>query len=232
MGYNERKLEAGTGVPSCKFAYWGMSKAKRAVVATELLESSLASSPMVQFQRWYKDAVDAGIPQANAMTLATATRDGRPSARIVLMKTVEACGFTFFTNYQSRKGRELAENPRVALIFYWETLGRQVRIEGTAAKVSAKESDAYFDSRPLENKLSSVASPQSEQVTRKGLDQRYDELQKQYAGKPVPRPGHWGGYRVRPQRMEFWQRRFARLNDRVAYERQKDGSWRKTRLAP
>jgi len=176
--------------------------------------------------------MDTEIPQANAMTLATATKDGKPSARIVLLKMADERGFTFFTNYQSRKGRELAENPRAALIFYWETLGRQVRVEGVVEKMPAEESDAYFNSRPLENKLSSMASPQSEPATREELDRRYEQLQRQYARGPVPRPEHWGGYRVHPERIEFWQRRFARLNDRVSYERQKDGSWKIMRLAP
>jgi pyridoxamine 5'-phosphate oxidase len=209
-----------------------MTRNKLTPARTELLESSLDPDPIVQFQRWFKDALDAEIPQANAMTLATATQDGKPSARVVLMKTADARGFTFFTNYESRKGRELAENPRAALIFYWEDLGRQVRVEGAVEKVPAEESDAYFDTRPLENKLSSMASPQSERVTREELDRRYEALKSRYATGHVPRPEQWGGYRVSPERMEFWQRRFARLNDRVAYERQKDGSWKIMRLAP
>lgn len=209
-----------------------MTKDPQPRVPGELLEASLDPDPIVQFQQWYQDARDAGISQADAMTLATAARDGTPSARIVLMKIVDDRGFIFFTNYRSRKGRELAENPRAALIFYWEALGRQVRIEGTAEKIPGAESDAYFDSRPLENKLSSLASPQSEPVTREELDRRYDELKRQYGGRPVLRPTHWGGYRVRPDRMEFWQRRFARMNDRVAYQRRRDGSWEMMRLAP
>jgi len=209
-----------------------MTKDPQPRVPGELLEASLDPDPIVQFQQWYQDARDAGISQADAMTLATAARDGTPSARIVLMKIVDDRGFIFFTNYRSRKGRELAENPRAALIFYWEALGRQVRIEGTAEKIPGAESDAYFDSRPLENKLSSLASPQSEPVTREELDRRYDELKRQYGGRPVLRPTHWGGYRVRPDRMEFWQRRFARMNDRVVYQRRRDGSWEMTRLAP
>ncbi len=159
---------------------------------TELIEASLDPDPVIQFQRWFKDAVDANIPQENAMTLATASTDGKPSARIVLLKSVDARGFTFFTNYQSRKGRDLAENPRAALIFYWEALGRQVRIEGVVEKISAEESDAYFNSRPLENKLSSVASPQSQPATREELDRRYDELKLSYANRPVPAPGALG----------------------------------------
>jgi pyridoxamine 5'-phosphate oxidase len=198
----------------------------------ELIEAVLDPDPIVQFQSWFKDAVDAGIPQANAMTLATASKEGKPSARIVLMRSVDVRGFTFFTNYQSRKGRDLAENPHAALIFYWETLSRQVRVEGRVEQLPAEESDAYFNSRPLENKLSSMASPQSQPVTREELDQRYDELKNRYASGPIPRPDHWGGYRVHPERIEFWQRRFARLNDRVAYEKQPDGRWKMVRLAP
>jgi pyridoxamine 5'-phosphate oxidase len=209
-----------------------MNKHQAASIPSELLESTLDPDPIAQFQRWYKEAMDAGIPQANAMTIATATKEGKPSARIVLMKTADARGFTFFTNYRSRKGRELTANPRAALIFYWETLGRQVRVEGSVEKIPAGESDAYFNSRPLENKLSSMASPQSEPVTREELDQRYEELKRLYATGPVPRPEQWGGYRVIPERIEFWQRRFARLNDRVAYERVKDGRWKMMRLAP
>ena len=209
-----------------------MNKHQSTPLPGELIESALDADPIIQFQRWYKDAIDGGIPQADAMTLATATKEGKPSARIVLMKMVDARGFTFYTNYQSRKGRELAENPRAALIFYWEAVGRQVRIEGAVEKIPAAESDAYFNGRPLENKLSSLASPQSEPVTREELDERYEELKRYYAKATVPRPEHWGGYRVYPEGMEFWQRRFARLNDRVAYERRKDGSWKITRLAP
>jgi len=209
-----------------------MDKHTPAPGRSELIEASLDPDPVIQFKRWLKDAVDANIPQENAMTLATASTDGKPSARIVLLKSVDAHGFTFFTNYQSRKGRDLEENPRAALIFYWEALGRQVRIEGLVEKIPAEESDAYFNSRPLENKLSSVASPQSQPTSRDELDRRYDELKLRYANRPIPRPEHWGGYRVRPEQMEFWQRRFARLNDRVAYERRMDGSWKMVRLAP
>jgi pyridoxamine 5'-phosphate oxidase len=209
-----------------------MTKKTQTRLPIELLEASLDPDPIVQFQLWYKDAIDAEIPQANAMTLATADREGRPSARIVLMKNAEVRGFTFFTNYRSRKGRELEDNPCAALVFYWEALGRQVRVEGTVEKLPAAESDAYFASRPLENKLSSVASPQSEPVSREELDLRYEELKQRYVTGTIARPAHWGGYRVKPDRVEFWQRRFARMNDRVVYNRRRDGSWKMTRLAP
>jgi pyridoxamine 5'-phosphate oxidase len=209
-----------------------MTKKTQTRLPIELLEASLDPDPIVQFQLWYKDAIDAEIPQANAMTLATADREGKPSARIVLMKNAEVRGFTFFTNYRSRKGRELEDNPCAALVFYWEALGRQVRVEGTVEKLPAAESDAYFASRPLENKLSSVASPQSEPVSREELDRRYEELKQRYVTWTIARPAHWGGYRVKPDRVEFWQRRFARMNDRVVYNRRRDGSWKMTRLAP
>jgi pyridoxamine 5'-phosphate oxidase len=209
-----------------------MTKKTQTRLPIELLEASLDPDPIVQFQLWYKDAIDAEIPQANAMTLATADREGKPSARIVLMKNAEVRGFTFFTNYRSRKGRELEDNPCAALVFYWEALGRQVRVEGTVEKLPAAESDAYFASRPLENKLSSVASPQSEPVSREELDLRYEELKQRYVTGTIARPAHWGGYRVKPDRVEFWQRRFARMNDRVVYNRRRDGSWKMTRLAP
>jgi pyridoxamine 5'-phosphate oxidase len=209
-----------------------MTKKTQTRLPIELLEASLDPDPIVQFQLWYKDAIDAEIPQANAMTLATADREGKPSARIVLMKNAEVRGFTFFTNYRSRKGRELEDNPCAALVFYWEALGRQVRVEGTVEKLPAAESDAYFASRPLENKLSSVASPQSEPVSREELDLRSEELKQRYVTGTIARPAHWGGYRVKPDRVEFWQRRFARMNDRVVYNRRRDGSWKMTRLAP
>ena len=198
----------------------------------ELAESALEADPLLQFRRWFEDALSSGVPEPEAMTIATATRDGRPSARIVLLKRVDHRGFEFFSNYLSRKGRDLQENPRAALVFHWEPLSRQVRVEGTVARLSPEESDAYFQSRPLENKLSSWASMQSEPTTREELDRKYEEVKHLYRDRPVPRPQHWGGYRVTPERMEFWQRRFARMNDRVLYTRRLDGTWSRERLAP
>jgi pyridoxamine 5'-phosphate oxidase len=198
----------------------------------ELVESILDPDPVRQFHRWFAEATAAGVPQPNAMTLATATPDGRPSARVVLLKNADGEGFKFFTNYTSRKGRELAANPFAALVFHWEELGRQVRVEGPVERLSAQESDTYFASRPPDNRRSSLASAQSEEATREELDARFEALKQQYAEGPVPRPDYWGGYRVRPARMEFWQRRFARLNDRILYRRTPENLWSITRLAP
>ncbi len=200
--------------------------------AVQLLESDLHPDPLVQFKRWLDEAVQASVPLPHAMTLATASRDGLPSARVVLLKNLEKGGFTFVTNYQSRKGGELAENPRAALVFYWAGMGRQVRVEGTVEEVSAAESDALFAARPRENQLSSAASHQSAVTTLAELDLLYEELRRRYEGLPVPRPPRWGGYRVVPERMEFWQHRFARMNDRIEYIRGSGGAWTLRRLAP
>jgi pyridoxamine 5'-phosphate oxidase len=197
-----------------------------------LLESGLPADPILQFQRWFDEAAAAGISQPNAMTLATVSSDGQPSARIVLLKRVDRWGFEFYTNYHSRKGRELDGNPRAALVFHWEPLGRQVRIEGEAAKITPGESDAYFHSRPIEHQIGAWASAQSQPATREELDMRFEELLAHYAGARVPRPPHWGGYRLAPGVIEFWQQRQARLHDRIRYRRQPDGSWRFDRLSP
>ena len=166
------------------------------------------------------------------MTLATATSDGTPDARIVLLKSFDDSGFVFYTNYQSRKARELSESPRACLLFYWASLWRQVRIEGTVEKISEAESDAYFQSRPLGSQLGAWASNQSEVVeTREILEARFDELQKRF-GENVPRPPHWGGYRVKPTAIEFWQGQDNRLHDRLRYELRQDGNWTIERLGP
>jgi pyridoxamine 5'-phosphate oxidase len=198
----------------------------------ELLENHVDPDPIVQFQHWFRDARKAGISHAEAMTLATVSPGGEPSARVVLMKQFDNRGFVFFTNYESRKGEELSSNHVAALLFYWETLGRQVRVEGIVEKISAAESDVYFASRPRENQLSSLASSQSRTADREALDRQFEELSKIYAGRTIPRPAYWGGYRLGPARMEFWQRRFARLNDRILYEKLADGQWTMKRLAP
>ena len=199
----------------------------------ELDEHHVHADPIRQFQEWYDEAIAAGIPQCDAMTLATASADGVPSARIVLLKKADENGFVFYTNYQSRKGRELDSNPRAALVFFWAGHNRSVRIEGTVGRVSASESGAYFATRPRDGQLSSLTSNQSDEVgNRATLDETFDALKKRFEGKPIPRPDYWGGYRLKPARIEFWQARFARLNDRVEYTLQPDGLWKKRRLQP
>ena len=195
--------------------------------------SGMAKNPFDVFARWYARAERSGLEQPNAMTLATADNRGRPSGRIVLLKSFDARGFLFFTNYLSRKGRELASNPSAALVFWWEPLYRQVRIDGRVVKANADESDAYFASRPRGYRLGAWASEQSTVVSgRMTIVQRYFELRKQYRRQPVPRPEHWGGYRVIPDHFEFWHGRANRLHDRFDYTLGEDGQWQMQRLAP
>lgn len=199
----------------------------------ELIEENLASDPMHQFGLWFDAALKSGIRQPNAMTIATVAADGKPSARIVLLKSVDADGFVFYTNYEGRKGREIEADPRVALAFWWDPMERQVRVEGKAERVTAAQSDAYFHSRPRGSQLGALASEQSRVVSaREVLDGRLAELEQRYAGAEVPRPPHWGGYHVRPHTVEFWQGRDNRMHDRLRYRRDPGGSWRIERLAP
>ena len=196
-----------------------------------LAEKDAAADPFEQFDRWFHDARQAELPLPNAMTLATATAAGRPSARAVLLKGVDAGGFVFYTNYESRKGRELAANPYASLVFVWAELERQVRIEGAVEKVSAAESDAYFHSRPLGSRLGAWASPQSMVLpNRLSLVTKVAAIVLRY-GKHPPRPPHWGGYRVLPEAIEFWQGRRNRLHDRLLYTKH-TGGWKIERLAP
>ncbi|MEP6977528.1 MAG: pyridoxamine 5'-phosphate oxidase [Thermoleophilia bacterium] len=180
-----------------------------------------------QFEAWFAEARDAGVPVPEAMAVATATPDGAPSVRMVLLKGVDECGFVFFTNYESRKGRELEANPRAALLFHWEALGRQVRVEGSVERVSDAESDAYFSTRPVGSRLGAIASRQSRPLVDRA------ELERAVEALPddAPRPEWWGGYRVRPERYEFWQHRENRLHDRVLYERE-GSAWKQQRLYP
>src|SRR6185437_15894954 len=198
-----------------------------------LSEADVDADALRQFQTWFAQALTAEVPEPNAMTLATATPDGQPAARIVLLKAFDAAGFTFYTNYESRKGRELTANPRAALLFFWTELQRQVRIEGTVERVSEAESDEYFRSRPLGSRLGAWASHQSEVIGgRELLEARARELAERFAEGEVPRPPFWGGFRVRPLAIEFWQGRPDRLHDRLRYQRVQPVGWRIERLSP
>lgn len=197
-----------------------------------LNESDVDPNPFVQFQRWFDQAVNAELPEPNAMTLATASKDGIPAARIVLLKAVDDRGFTFFTNYNSAKGKELEANPQAALVFLWTELERQVRIVGTVEKITSEESDGYFFSRPHNSRLGAWASNQSEVIpNRDVLEQNLAALKTEYENREVPRPQHWGGFRVIPREIEFWQGRSSRLHDRLRYRFQ-NGTWVIDRLSP
>jgi len=196
-------------------------------------EKEALADPFAQFGKWWKEALDAGVDEANAMTLATASADGMPDARIVLLKGYDDRGFTFFTNYHSSKGQQLLENPRACLVFFWRELERQIRISGLVVPVSEQESDEYFSSRPEGSRIGAWASPQSEVINdRAWLEQNEQKVREELADGKISRPAHWGGYRIRPTRIEFWQGRPNRLHDRILYSLQRNGSWKIERLAP
>ena len=196
-------------------------------------ERTIDRDPIAQFNLWFADAVAAALPLPEAMSLSTVTAEGKPTARMVLLKRVGVDGFVFFTNYRSSKARDLAENPNASLVFFWPQLEKQVRIEGVVSKTSAAESRQYFASRPHGSQIGAWASPQSEVITgREILEQRQAELEEVYRDREVPWPEHWGGYCLKPERIEFWKGRPDRLHDRILYVRQADGAWSIQRLAP
>ena len=198
-----------------------------------LQETDVNANAIEQFKTWWGEALESDIDEVNAMTLATATAQGKPSARIVLLKGFDENGFIFFTNYHSHKAIQMEENPFVSLVFFWKELERQVRIEGTIRKIPADDSDVYFHSRPVESRVGAWASPQSKVIaSRKVIEENVIELQKSFAGKEIDRPPHWGGYIVNPLLIEFWQGRSSRLHDRLQYTLTEEGQWMIERLAP
>lgn len=209
-----------------------IARLRREYTGQPLEEAQAPDEPLALFRHWFEEALRAELTEPNAMVLATVDTSGRPSARVVLLKDFNEAGFVFYTNYESRKGKELAQNPWAALVFWWAELMRQVRIEGRVEKVPAEESDAYFQTRPRESQLGAWASPQSQVVPdRATLEQRVAEWAQQFNERKIPRPPHWGGYRVVPEVIEFWQGRSGRLHDRLRYRRTTQG-WVRERLAP
>jgi pyridoxamine 5'-phosphate oxidase len=209
---------------------------RREFTRAGLVEGDLAADPIDQFARWFKDARDASPGdwfEPNAMTLATASLGGEPGARIMLLKSFDERGFSFYSNYESDKASALAENPRAALVFYWPMLERQVRITGAVEKLSREESEAYFNSRPMGSRIGAIASRQSKViVSRQALEEKVNELAARYAGQDPPMPERWGGYLLSPREVEFWQGRVSRLHDRLRYRRSSSGSWIVERLSP
>lgn len=207
---------------------------RKEYTAYTLGPEDVSESPLAQFKAWFEQAVQVQVPEPNAMTLATCTPEGKPSARIVLLKGIEEGGFVFYTNYNSRKGTELEQNPQAALAFLWHELQRQVRVEGPVRRLSPESSTAYFQSRPKGSQIGAWASPQSTPIaSRAVLEKRVEELAGQYAGaESLPRPPHWGGYVLAPSAVEFWQGRSNRLHDRIRYRLDENGNWQVERLAP
>jgi pyridoxamine 5'-phosphate oxidase len=210
-----------------------VARLRKEYTSAGLKESDADPDPVEQFRRWFDEALAADLHEPNAMTLATSTQGGSPSARIVLLKGFDERGFVFYTNYEGRKSGELETNPYAALVFYWGELQRQVRIEGHVSRILEEESDAYFKERPRGSQLGAWASEQSRPVgDRSALEERVRELEVEYEGRGVPRPPFWGGYRVEPETIEFWQGRENRLHDRLVYRRSEGGGWRRERLQP
>jgi len=206
---------------------------KKNYILKSFLESDAKADAIEQFSNWWQDAVNSEIDEVNALTLCTASADGKPSGRIVLLKGYDAEGFVFFTNYDSNKGKELESNPQACMVFFWKELERQIRIEGTVEKISAEESDDYFFSRPPGSQVGAWASPQSRVIeNRQVIEKNVYKYEKEFAAKPISRPAHWGGYRLVPTSVEFWQGRQSRLHDRLQYTLLENGQWKMVRLAP
>lgn len=210
-----------------------LSELRSEYMLNGLSEEHAGSDPIAFFARWLGDALAAQLPEPHAMALTTSTPDGYPSARMVLLHGFDTAGFVFYTNYESRKGSEIEANPRAALVFFWPELQRQIRVEGTVAQVAVEESDAYFASRPRGSQIGAWASHQSQVLPdRATLERRVEQLEAQYRDQAVPRPPHWGGYRVEPAAIEFWQGRASRLHDRLRFRRLENGEWLRERLSP
>lgn len=210
-----------------------ISALRREYASRSLGEADTDPDPIMQFRVWFDEALKSQVFDANAMSLATASTAGEPSARMVLLKDVDETGFVFYTQYDSAKGRDLARNPRAALLFYWAELERQVRITGAVARVLRETSAAYFATRPIESQWAAWSARQSSEIaTRDDLERQFAEIKQRFANQPVPCPPDWGGFRVAPERIEFWQGRPSRLHDRLLYTKQHDGSWTRVRLAP
>jgi len=211
----------------------GLESIRKDYRLQSLLEKDVDAHPIKQFETWWAHVIQSGIEEPNAMTLATCTPSGKPSARIVLLKAIQNNGFVFFSNYHSRKGKQIEQNPFVSLVFFWKELERQVRIEGEIKKITDEESDEYFSKRPLESRIGAWSSPQSEVITsREILEKNIADYTNKFDSQNIPRPSHWGGYIVTPTLIEFWQGRSGRLHDRLQYTPGEAGTWKIERLAP